>query len=344
MVTRNLGLDFTILQNRLDASFDIYTRETKDMLMDIEFPAVLGTAAPKQNAADLKTNGWETSLTWRDKINRDWNYRVTIALSDWQSEITRYENPTGALSEPYVGMKIGELWGYETEGIFQTEEEVAAHADQSRLGANWRPGDIKYADLNGDGEVGPGNETLEDPGDRRIIANEAPRYSYGINLDISYKNFSLTTFFQGIGKRDYWPNDGNWTYFFPFNAGHVEWYYLTDTWNENNRDAYFPAAHISTRDGKNKIRQSRFIQNAAYIRLKNLTLSYRLPTSWMRKVGLSSGQIYISGMNLWEASKIRKPLDPEHLRRNTLAPEFNNNGAVEYPLQRIYSMGARISF
>ena len=347
VATRNLGFDFTILNNKLDASIDIYTRDTKDMLTDVVFPSTLGTAAPKQNAADLRTTGWEATLTWRDKFgnNSDWGYRVTLALSDWQSTITKYENPTGAINEPfYEGYVLGTIWGYRTEGIFQTQAEVDGHADQSRLGVNWRAGDIKYADLNGDGQVGPGSGTLDDPGDQVIIGNETPRYSFGINLDLSYKAFSLTTFFQGIGSRDYWPNDGNWTYFFPWNAGHAEWYYITDTWTEDNRDAYFPAAHISTRDGKNKLRQSRFMQNAAYIRLKNLTLAYSIPQSVASKVGLGEAQVYVSGMNLWEASKIRKPLDPEYLRRNVLAEEFNNNGAVEYPLQRLYSFGVRLGF
>ncbi len=344
VITQNIGLDFTMLNQRLDASFDAYIRDTEDMLMNVEFPSVLGTNAPRQNAADLRTKGWEVALTWRDRIARNWRYRVTLALSDWQSEITQYDNPTGALSEFYVGQQLGEIWGYETVGIFQTEEEVANAADQSNLGANWRPGDIHYADLNGDGVINAGSNTLDDPGDRRIIGNESPRYSYGINLDVHYKNFSLMTFFQGIGMRDYWPNDGNWTYFFPFNAGHVEKYYITDTWTEENRDAYFPAAHISTSDGKNKHWQTRFVQDASYIRLKNLTLSYTLPTAVVGKVGLSNAQIYVAGMNLWEATNMRKPLDPEYLRRNVLASEFNNNGAVEYPLQRIYSVGLRVSF
>lgn len=343
VITRNLGLDFTFLNNRLDASFDIYTRDTEDMLMRVEFPSVLGTGAPRQNAADLQTKGWETQITWRDRIGSDWDYRVTFALSDWQSEITRYDNPTGALSEYYVGQMIGEIWGYETVGIFQTEEEVAAAADQSRLGANWRPGDIHYADLDGDGEITPGDNTLENPGDRRIIGNESPRYSFGINFDLRYKNWSLQTFFQGIGKRDYWPNDGNWTWFFPFNAGHVEWYYLTDTWTEDNRDAYFPAAHISTSDGKNKIRQSRFMQDASYIRLKNLTLTYNIPNDLVSRIGLGSASLYLAGMNLWEASNIRKPLDPEYLRRDVLDSGNNFNGAVRYPLQRLFSFGARVT-
>ncbi len=345
VVTKNFGIDFTVLNQRLDASFDIYTRDTKDMLTDVEFPSVLGTSAPKQNAADLQTRGWELALTWRDRFGGgDWSYRLGFSLADWVSEITKYDNPTGALSERYVGQMLGEIWGYETEGIFQSQAEVDAAADQSRLGANWREGDIHYADLDGDGEISPGNNTLDNPGDRRIIGNESPRLSFGINADVSWKNFSLTTFFQGIGKRDYWPNDGNWTYFFPWNAGHAEWYYVTDTWTPENPGAYFPAAHISTRDGKNKHRQSRFMQNASYIRLKNLTLGYSLPQRLITTMGLSQAQVYVAGMNLWEATKIRKPLDPEYLRRNVLAEEFNNNGAVEYPLQRLYSLGIRVGF
>ncbi|MCB0634292.1 MAG: TonB-dependent receptor, partial [Lewinella sp.] len=343
VVSKNIGVDFTILNNRLDASFDAYIRETKDMLTDVELPAILGTSAPQANAADLQTKGWEAALTWRDKIGQDLNYRLTLSLSDWQTEITKYDNPTGALSEYYVGQKIGEIWGYETVGIFQTEEEVASSPSQAFIGSNWRPGDIRYADLNGDGEINPGNETLDDPGDKTIIGNSTPRYSFGINLDLHYKNFSLTSFFQGIGKRDYWPSDGNWTWFFPFNAGHVEWYYITDTWTEENRNAYFPAAHISTNTKQNLQVQSRYIQDASYIRLKNLTLSYNFSPELLSNIGLAGAQIYVAGMNLWEVSGIRKPLDPENLHTNVLSGE-NFNGAVEYPLQRIYSVGVNVTF
>lgn len=347
VVSKNLGVDFTMLKQRLDASFDIYTRDTKDMLTNVEYPAILGTAAPRSNAADLRTTGWEGSLTWRDKMGSSWKYRVTLALSDWQSEITKYENPTGALSERYVGQKIGEIWGYVTQGIFQSVEEVASAANQSRIGANWRPGDIRYQDLNGDGIISPGNNTLANPGDRKIIGNATPRYSFGVNLDLTYKNFSLRTFFQGIGKRDYAPSDGNWTWFYPYNAGHVEWYYITDTWTETNRNAYFPAAHISTNTKQNIQTQSRYIQNAGYIRLKNVTLSYDFSQNLLKKVGLGNAQIYLAGMNLWEFTKLRKPLDPESLHTSVFNDPYaplNTDGAVEYPMQRIFSFGANITF
>jgi TonB-linked SusC/RagA family outer membrane protein len=334
VVSQNVGLDITLLKGRLDASFDIYQRETKDMLMDVTYPAILGTAAPKQNAADLRTKGWEMSLTWRDKIKKDWDYDFTLALSDWTAKITKFNNPTGNLNTYYVGQTLGEIWGFETVGIFQTADDVAKAPKQTNIGANWRAGDVQYADINGDGTISLGNNTLANPGDRKIIGNSTPRYTFGINGSVGYKNLRLTYFFQGIGSLDHWPTSGNWTWFFPFNAGHVENYYLTDTWSETNRDAYFPHAHISTNDKKNVQVQSRYLQNAGYIRLKNLSLSYDLPQRLISKIGIGKLQVFGTGMNLWEYTKIRKPLDPETIQSD----------AIEYPMQRIGTFGINVVF
>jgi len=342
VVSRNIGLDFTLFDGRLDASFDLYTRETRDMLMRVEYPSLLGTGAPEENAADLRTSGWELAVTWKNRPNKDWGYDVTLALSDWTAEITEFMNPTGALifngngtlRNYYEGQRIGEIWGYETVGIFQSDDEVTNAPNQDFVGANWRAGDIQYRDLNGDGEINTGSNTLEDSGDRTIIGNNQPRWTFGVNSGVSYKNFRLTAFFQGYMQRDHWPSSGNWTWFFPFNAGHVENYFITDSWSEDNRDAYFAAPHISTNDKKNIQVQDRFLQNAAYIRLKNLMLSYDLPTTLVSKAGFGQAQIYFTGMNLWEYSPIRPPLDPETIFA----------GAIEYPMQRIYALGARVSF
>ncbi|MFT7034661.1 MAG: TonB-linked SusC/RagA family outer membrane protein [Cyclobacteriaceae bacterium] len=334
VTSQNLGLDFTMLNNRLDFTFDLYSRETKDMLTNVDLPDILGVNAPRANAADLKTTGWEISASWRNRINADWDYGIVLALADSKAEITKYDNPTGSLNERYVGQAIGERWGLVTEGIFQSEDEVSGHADQGDIGNNWRPGDIKYKDLNGDGVITRGNNTLEDPGDQQIIAYERPRGNFGITGNVGYKGFSLTMFFQGVLKYDYWPPNGNWVAFYPFNAGHVEKYYLTDTWSEENRDAYFPAPHFSTNTKQNVQAQTRYVQDASYIRLKNLTLNYDLPTSFIAKAGLSNASVYVSGMNLFEFTNMRKPLDPEV--RPTLTQEYYK--------QRIFSIGARISF
>jgi len=333
VTTKNLGLDFTVLNQRLDVSADIYTRDTKNMLMKVTYPDILGVSAPDANAADLRTKGWELSVNWHDKIGQDFGYGLTLALADNQSKITKYNNPTGAIGQYYVGQELGEIWGYETVGIFQTIEAVNGAANQSALGSNWRAGDIQYADLNNDGKITPGKNTLSDPGDRKIIGNSSIRYSFGINPEFNYKNWSLNVFFQGL-FRDYLPSNDNWNAFYPYNAGYIENYYLTETWTPENPDAYFAAAHISTNTKKNIMPQSRYVQNAAYVRLKNLTLNYNLPTQFINKAGISHAQIYFSGMNLWEFTKMHKPLDPENVYTLT----------QEYYLQRIFTLGLKITF
>ncbi|WP_232835000.1 SusC/RagA family TonB-linked outer membrane protein [Pleomorphovibrio marinus] len=341
VISQNIGLDFTLFGGKIDGSLDVYSRDTKDMLMSQEMPALLGTGAPQTNAADLRTYGWELALTYRNQLRPDLMYDVTLALADWQATITRFNNPSGALpagtsstNTYYEGQMLNEIWGYETVGIFQTQEEVDNGPDQSFLGANWRPGDIQYADLNGDGRITSGNNTLENPGDRRVIGNSTPRYSFGLNQNVQWKNFHLNLFFQGVWSRDHWPTSGNWTWFFPFNAGHVENYFIDDSWSEDNRDAYFAHPHISTNDKKNIQPQTRFLQNAGYVRLKNLSLGYDLPTNWMQTIGFSSANVYFVGQNLWEYSPIRPPLDPETIWE----------GAIQYPMQRIYTMGVRLTF
>lgn len=333
VISKNVGLDITLFNQKFDASLDIYTRETKDMLMGTKYPSVLGTSAPKVNAANLKTKGWELSVSWRDKINDNLNYNIGISLADNQTELTKYDNPSGSLSEYYVGQKIGEIWGYETVGIFQTEQEVVNAADQSKFGANWKPGDIHYKDISGDGELGSGDNTVDDHGDKKIIGNSTPRYTYGINLNINYKNWSLSAFVQGVGKRDYWPGGGDNNWFWPFSSNTtIEKYHISESWSEDNRDALFYAP--SNRSNKNKQVQSRFLQDASYARLKNLSLTYNLPKDLLNRAGLDKVQIYLTGQNLFEISSIHKPLDPESI--------FSSS--VQYPLQRVYTLGTRISF
>ena len=333
VATQNIGLDISLLKQKLDISADAYIRDTKNMLMNVQYPDILGTDAPMENAADLRTKGWELSATWHDKIGKDWRYSLNLALSDNTTKITKYENPTGALSEYYVGQKIGEIWGYVTEGIFQTKEEVASAPDQSQLGSNWLPGDMRYADLNNDKKITAGSNTLKDPGDRKIIGNTTPRYSFGINPEIRYKNWTLNLFFQGL-FRDYLPDNSSWNDFYPGNIEALEKYSLTETWSETNRDAYFPALNDAAHDKKNIQPQSRYVQNAAYIRLKNLTLNYNLPTVWINKIGVSKAQVYFSGMNLWEYTKMHKPMDPESIY----------TASQEYFLQRILTLGVKVTF
>lgn len=331
--TMNYGIDITMFSQRLDFSFDYYQRTTSDMLVKVSYPDVLGTTAPPSNLAELRTRGWELSLKWRDRIGKSFTYDVGFILSDSQAEITKYDNPTGSLTDHYVGKKIGEIWGYETEGLFQTAEEIQNHPSQSKIkNSTWMPGDIKYKNLNGDKEISNGKNTLEDHGDLKIIGNETPRYQYGITANLDYKNFYLNMFLQGVGKRDFWPSSQ------PFWPAATEYYntqkwFMTDSWTENNPDAYF--ARPIVKDTRNQQKQTRYLQDASYLRMKNLSVGYNVPQTWLQKVYLSKATVYVSAENLFEFTNIKGAYDPE---------AAGGNGTMLYPFMRTYSIGLNLTF
>ncbi|MFA6831230.1 MAG: TonB-dependent receptor [Bacteroidaceae bacterium] len=332
VVTTNFGLDFTAFDQRLDVSADVYKRKTKDMLMGVSYPSTLGGTSPKENGADLETTGWELAIKWRDHIGEKFNYDLTLSLSDYQAEITKYNNPTGNINTFYEGKKLGEIWGFKTEGIFQSDEEIASAPSQSQLNNRWIPGDIRFANLNDDNVISRGKETLDDHGDLMVIGNTTPRYSYGINLNMNYKNWSVGMFFQGVMKRDYYPSNNRYTWFFPYMGENIETYWLDECWSETNRDAYFPGPLLN--NNKNYVSQTRFLQNAAYCRLKNLSISYNVPKCLLNKIGLESVRIGVAGSNLLTFSSIHKPLDPEYI--------FSGN--IDYPLMQTYSANLSVTF
>lgn len=323
----NFGFDALFFNSRLVLNFDIYRRDTKDMLTDGKpLPSVLGTSVPRENAADMKTTGWELAVEWRDDISKDFSYYVKGVLSDYQSEITKFDNPNGLIGRYYVGYKMGEIWGFESYGLFQSEEEVKKHADQSRLASvTWAPGDIKYEDLNNDGKVDFGDNTLKNPGDRRIIGNSTPRYSFGLTLGAAYKAFDAEIFIQGIGKRTWMPGGPNfWGFTDPWQTPLTT---SLDYWTEDNKDAYFPRPHLDYQTWPGSRQNStRYHQNAAYARLKNVTLGYTLPKSVNDAIGITNMRLYIQGENLFTVTPLIKAFDPEVL--NNMVYPINKKIAI----------------
>lgn len=346
--TWDIGLDWAFFNNRLTGSFDYFVRWTYDMIGPApELPSILGATPPKINNADMKSYGFEFELGWRDQIG-DFSYGAKFTLADDQQKITSYPNENLKLSEAYYpGMMLGEIWGYETVGIAQTQEEMDAHlakVDQSSLGSKWGAGDIMYADLDGNGVISNADNTRDNPGDRKIIGNKTPRFKYGVTLDAAWKGIDFRIFFQGVAKRDYWMNG---PYFWGANgtgewqaAGFVEHW---DFWRPEgdplgaNTDAYYP--RVLKNDSRNMKVQSRYLQNAAYCRIKNLQVGYTLPKAWTDKAGMSSVRVYISGDNLFTFSHMSKIFDPEALESTYDA----NNGKL-YPLQRTISVGLNVNF
>ena len=326
----DFGLDWVALNNRLYGTFDWYRRMTYDMVTDgIPLPAVLGTGAPQANTADLKTTGWELNIGWRDRLKNDFSYDVSLVLSDYKAEITKFNNPEKLLSKHYAGKQWGEIWGFVTEGIFQSEEEVANHVSQSEIyGGEWYPGDVKYKNLDGDDKISYGKNTVDDPGDRKIIGNSEPRYCYGIKADAQWKGFDLSIFFQGVGKKDV-ELGGNQFWGFG-NEWHVPFLHTLDCWTEENRNAYFPRSTYDNVTG-NRQTQTRYLQDASYLRLKNLTIGYTLPKSLLEKWKIDNVRIYMSGQNLLTFDHLFDIYDPETVSISS------------YPLQKSISFGLNIT-
>lgn len=330
VTTFNLGLDASLLDNRLTIAFDRYTRTTRDMLVgSFPLPAVLGTAPPDRNAAELETKGWELHLTWKDKALQDLHYSVAFNLSDYKSTITKYDlNPTGLISDYYVGRKFGETWGYTTDGFFQSQEEVQKSPSQNGLGySRWVPGDIKYHDMNGDGKIDVGANTVTNPGDRRVIGNQTPRYRFGLNLSAEYKGFDITLFFQGVLKRDYWLS-GNYFWAFSDDEWSVPMQYHKDSWTPQNTNAYYPLTQFGA--WWNQQTQTKYKQNAAYTRLKQATIGYSVPGALLKRFKIDRIRAYVTGQNLFEMTNLHKAFDPELLN------------ATAYPLSRAVTFGLQV--
>ena len=327
---QNLGLDFAALNNRLSGSFDVYKRDTKNMLTRSQtMPAILAVNEPQANAADLTTKGWDLTIGWRDNIGNV-RYGATALLSDYTAKITKFSNPSGIISDYYVGHNLGEIWGLTTGGIFQTDAEAGAF-DQSNInGRKRQAGDLYMVDLNGDGKITRGAQTLSNPGDMSVIGNNTPRYSFGFMPNIGWKGFDLDLFFQGVAKMDRWINT---SYFLTQYTN--EWGGIAKTamdyWSPQNPDAYFPRPIISGA-GDIVAVQSRFLQNAAYIRLKQLTFSYTVPSRLTQKLSIERMKVFFTGSNLWTGTKMIEISDPEQA------------GPSSYPLYKSLSFGASINF
>ena len=349
----DIGLDFGFFDNRLTGSFDWYVRNTKDMVGNApELPAFLGADVPVTNNTDLRTSGWELQVSWRDVLENGFGYGVSFNLSDARTKITRYpNNPTNSLSNYIAGRYMNEIWGYETIGIAKTDEEMnehLAHTDQTALGSNWKAGDIMYRDINGDGKVSNGYNTLNDPGDLKVIGNSTPRYLIGLDLNASWKGFDVRAFFQGMLKRDVWVGgayqfgvDGGGRWFSIGLEDTQDYFRNADSWSvkngyrSENLDAWLPRPVEYS--WKNMQTQTRYLLSAAYLRLKNLQVGYTIPRNLVEKYGLSNVRVFFSAENLATFTSLPEHLDPETIGTSG----SNNNG---YPLSRTLSFGLNVSF
>lgn len=356
--TLNIGLDFRLFNNRLQGSAEWYRRSTSGMLAaGTELPSTVGASAPLQNVADMRTDGYEISINWNDRIG-DWSYRVGFNLYDHMSKITKFNNKTGDLAQWYEGRELNQIWGYVNDGFYTIDDFDLEKAKKdtwelkdgvvSIQGYNVRPGDLKFKDLNGDGVINTGANTVEDPGDRKVIGNSTSRYQFGANAGLNWKGIDLDIMLQGVGKRDYWLSSHS---LFPFGGAgsdgvfHPVYYNQTDYWTAKSYDPespdYMVAANPGAKlfriydqlsnSGSNTRTSDRYLQNAAYLRIKNITLGYTFPAKLVNKLYISQLRIYGSVENLHTFTSLPKGYDPESM-------------SWSYPFYRTWSIGASITF
>lgn len=354
----DFGFDLTMLGNRLNLTVDGYIRDTKDMLTDgVDLPGVYGADLPDMNAADLRTKGYEITLNWRDRLtlgNKPFEYSVGLNLSDYKSVITKYDNENKTFAKDYYeGMEIGEIWGYVTDGLFQTDEEAKAYAEKVVLSyvlkgqtGGWQAGDVKFVDLDGDGKVGIGSNNVDNPGDRKILGNSLPSFSYGISASAQWNGFDVSAFFQGTGNHYWYPAGQSMPFWGPYSYPYLSFLqkdFLADVWTAENTDAYFPRAMAySASDGVLSNVNDRYLQNLRYLRFKNLTVGYTLPQSWTGKARIESVRIYFTGENLCYWSPLKKHsryVDPEAAIDRSDA--YNN---AYYPWQKSFLFGIDVTF
>ncbi len=341
VTTTNLGLDAAFFKNRLNTTLEVYKRVTSDMIgPSSTVPATLGTSAPAVNNAELTVKGWELSMNWRDRIGEDFSYSIGFNISDNTGKITGENEPTGILNGRRIGHTLGDMWAYTSVGLYQTDEEAAAGPDQSKFRNRWLAGDMEYADLNGDGKIDNGSNTIDDYGDLSIVGNNRARYNYGITMNASYKGFDMSILFQGVGKRDYIFNN-NTNLYYGFRGNFWQSSYTaasTNYWTPENPDAFFPKPYNTGEHKKNTRPQTHFMEDASYIRLKNLQIGYSLPSEVLEKTGfISSVRFHVSGENLWTKTSLNENFDPE-----TLGGGWG--GGKIYPPSRVLSVGMNISF
>ncbi len=328
--TSNIGLDIALFDNKFTFSFDYFKKENKNMLARVEYPAVIGVGVPNQNAGRLKTWGWETTFGWRE-VKKNFSYYINGNLSDTQNELVEYLGAnvispgTRRLLEGYP---VNSVFGYKTDDhFFKTQEEVDNWAFQdSRTG----PGDVKYIDLNGDGIISAGNQTEEDHGDLVYLGNTGPRLTFGLQSGFTWKSLDFSMFLQGVGKRAFLMNVRG---VMPFDR---PWFgpqkHHEDYWTPENPDAFWP--RLFTKGSFNYRPSEKWMQNAAYLRIKDIQLGYTLPHAVGSKIGIQRLRVYISGRDIWEITKTFDFIDPE----------FPNNSTFKYPFRRRYSIGLNLTF
>lgn len=382
ITTLDLGLDARFFNNELGVAFDWFRRDTENMIVPLEgIPATFGTGAPQSNYGSLRTDGIELQLDYTHRFKNGLGINLVATLADAKTKIMEY-GTTNSIDSWYVGKTYGEIWGYETDRLYQKEDfeygsdgnlivvkssdgyNVNKLADptvatQGRLQAGnfvFGPGDVKFKDLNGDGVINPGNRLIKnaegkpDYGDLKVIGNSTPRYEYSLRAGADYKGFDVSVFVQGVGKRDIWGDGFLAIPGYNSSDGAIPQAIAGDFWREDRTDAFYPAPYnqAGSNSTLNMQVQSRYLLNMAYLRIKNITVGYTLPKELMNKIDVSKLRVYASLENFFTFDNLGTlPIDPEEISGYSMWNTSNYNlgrTGVGVPTFKSASVGLQLNF
>lgn len=321
----NVAVDMGFLNNRLSVTAEYFIKRNKDMLVDIEMPSVIGIDVPTGNYGELEVKGWDFSIGWKDRAG-ELDYSVRFNLSDQKDKLVdygvEYNGFTAGVNQKVQGYSLGSIFGYKTDGYFTSKEEVknSAVINRSVVGV----GDIKYIDKDKDGKISA-------PNDLEYLGTTTPRFVYGLSLNANWREWDLGVIFQGVGKRNFYLKQEIMA---PFSVtwGNFSYEMHNDYWTPENPNAALPRHYAGS--GHNYKTSDHWLQNAAYMRMKNLQLGYSFKKELLNKAGIERLRIYFSGENLFEFSRLNKNFDPELT---------DANGFV-YPIMRNFSCGVNLTF
>ncbi len=339
----NIGLDATLLQNRLYLSLDYFNKVTSNILLTPVVPTVFGGAVARENAGKMKNQGWEATIGYNLKTG-DFSHDFRLNMADSKNEVTDFGGNEQINSSDQMqkiireGLALGSYFGYKTDGLFQSYEEIANSA--LPIGATVQPGDIRYEDKNDDGVI--------DDKDRQVLGNAFPRYTFGFIYDLKWKGFDFNMLMQGVGKRDMFLR-GELVEPFHSNYSYVIYRHQLDYWTPVNPNAEWPRlSSPGSASNTNNYQKSSdiYIFNASYLRLKNIQLGYTLPKKLTAKAGIQKLRININAQNLFTLSNVSF-IDPE-------STEFGNNmggtgglganSGRNYPTLKYYGFGLDLEF
>ncbi len=323
-----LGIDAGFLNNKLTMELSVYKKKTNDMLLYLPLQGVIGLSAPAQNVGSVENRGFELVLGHNNRIGKDWSYNLSLNMGYNKNEIIDMAGTDGPIDNGnggtddtqwnIEGYGVSSWYGYVADGLFRSEEELKK--GPLRTG-NEKVGDIRYKDFTGDGKI--------TAADRKIIGNKMPKWTGGFNFSVGYKNFELSGLLQGaFDAKRYYNGEASYAFFNSASCLNKHW----DRWSEENPNGNFPRLSLTSKT--NNVLSTFWLQDASYVRMKNLTLAYTLPSDLISRIGLSFAQVYLAGENLFTISGLDKGLDPES----------GNSRGWSYSNVRKISCGLKLTF